>query len=67
MAKSLYEEHGENAVPILQGMMQAQVKLPKGFAVKNNGNHYIIEKNGKTMRVGLFCAREVFDALNLFS
>ena len=67
MGKSLHEEHGAGAIGILQGMIKSNVSLPKGFTVENHGNHYIIHKGNKSMKVGLYAAREVFNVLNMFS
>jgi hypothetical protein len=65
--KSLHEEHGKDAVKVLQGGMKANLTMPKGFEVTDSGNHFIIKKDGKEMKVGLFAAHQVFEALNLFS
>jgi hypothetical protein len=64
---SLHEEHGREAPNVLQGTMKAQVTLPEGFEAQDNGNHYIISKDGKEMHVPLFSAKEVFRALNIFA
>lgn len=67
--KSLHEKHGKDAVKVLQGMMQSQtdcMTLPKGFTTIPMGNHYIVQKGNREMRVPLFSAQEVFKALNMF-
>jgi len=52
MKQSLHEEHGSDAPVKLQGIMQGQVGgLSEDFVVENKGNHYIVSKDGESMRV----------------
>ena len=63
---SLHKELGKDAPAVLQGMMKAQVELPEGFEVEDNGNHYVVRKGGEEMSVPLFAAKNVFQALAVF-
>lgn len=65
--KSLFEKHGKNAIPILQGMMKQDINLPKGFDILDRGNHYIVSKNKESLEVPLCSAKDVFNALNIFA
>ena len=69
---SLHKQYGSEAPQVLQGIMQSKVKkIDKlknmGFTIQNNGNHYIISKDNKSLRVPLFSATEVFTALVKFN
>ena len=65
--KSLHEELGAKAVPTLQNITKGNVIFPEGFDIKDKGNHYIVSKGKSSMKVGLYCVKDVFKALNLFT
>lgn len=64
--KSLYEEHGEKAIGVLQGMMKSNLPNLKGFDIVDKGHHLVISKGEKSMEVGLYASSEVLKALNTF-
>jgi len=65
---SLHEQLGRDAPRVLSEMMQANVPdLPKDYTVECHGNHYHVSKGDKTIRVPLYSAKNVFEALIFFS
>jgi len=67
--KSLHEQHGPNAIGVLQGAMKAGMPTltDLGYEVEDCGNHYILKKDGKSLEVGLYAAKSVFKALKTFA